>query len=58
VLCERAGGDGHLAAWHGEAQRAGQNYFSDGFTTNTAALINDLLPRDRCKASKELELLA
>jgi hypothetical protein len=54
VLCERAGGDGNLAAWHGEAQRAGQNYFSDNFTANTATLINDVVTRDRCGADREL----
>jgi hypothetical protein len=54
VLCERAGGDGHLAAWHSEAQRAGQNYFSDNFTANTATLINDVVTRDRCGADREL----
>jgi hypothetical protein len=53
VLCERAGGDGHLAAWHSEAQRAGQNYFSDNFTANTTALINDIVTRDRCARGSE-----
>jgi hypothetical protein len=45
VLGERAQGDGRLAQWHGEAARAGRDYFSDGFTVNTAALINDVLAR-------------
>jgi hypothetical protein len=49
ILVERAGGDGKLEKWHGEAQHAGCDYFSDGFTANTAALINDVLARDRCK---------
>jgi hypothetical protein len=44
VLGERAQG-GRLAQWHGEAARAGRDYFSDGFTVNTVALINDVLAR-------------
>jgi hypothetical protein len=43
VIGERAEGDGRLAQWHGEATRAGRDYFSDGFTVNTAALINGVL---------------
>jgi hypothetical protein len=52
VLVERAEGEGKLAQWHGEARHAGRDYFCEGFTANTTALINELVaavtpPRER-----------
>jgi hypothetical protein len=44
MLADRAEGEGKLVQWHGEAQRAGRDYFCDGFTANTAAVINELVP--------------
>ena len=43
VLAERAQGDGELAQWQVAAAHAGRDYFCDGFTANTAALINDVV---------------
>jgi hypothetical protein len=47
VLTERAEGDGKLAQWQRESQLAGRDYFCDGFTANTADLINELVAQAR-----------